>query len=114
VDIEAARIAIREFARRRDWDQFHHPKNLSMALAAEAGELLEVFQWLSDTESRAAHADPDLVGRAADEMADILIYLIRLADVLGVELWSAMQDKIERNAVRYPVDEARGSAMKRP
>ena len=85
-----------------------------MALAAEAGELLEVFQWLSDQESRAAEADPDLVRRASEEMADILIYLIRLADVLGVELGQALIDKIERNAVRYPVDKARGSAKKRP
>ena len=85
-----------------------------MALAAEAGELLEIFQWLSDDQSRVAQSDPEVVARARDELADVLIYLIRLADVLSIELESAVLDKIERNRARYPVQLSRGSATKRP
>ena len=85
-----------------------------MALAAEAGELLEIFQWLSDDESRAASSDPEIMAKARDELADVFIYLIRLADVLNVELEPAVLDKIERNRARYPVKLSRGSAAKRP
>jgi dCTP diphosphatase len=107
----ALRVRLREFAAERDWDQFHSPKNLVMALSAEAGELVEVFQWSSEIES----ANPNQVTRdaAAKEMADVLIYLVRLADKLDVNLLEAADRKIEQNALKYPASEVRGSARKR-
>jgi dCTP diphosphatase len=77
------RDQLRQFTEERDWGQFHDAKNLSMALAAEAGELLEVFQWLTPEEARRIGEQPDEVSRAAEEVADIMIYVVRLADVLG-------------------------------
>jgi NTP pyrophosphatase (non-canonical NTP hydrolase) len=104
------RDALREFAAERDWDQFHSPKNLATALAVEAAELLEPFQWLTDEKSRDLPAD----ARAAveQELADVLLYLVRLADRLGVDLEQAAQAKIARNGEKYPVDKSRGSSRK--
>jgi dCTP diphosphatase len=100
-----------EFAAERDWEQFHSPKNLAMALAAEAGELLEHFQWLTEEQSRTL---PDEERDAiALELADIQLYLVRLADKLGLDLVQAAHRKISLNAERYPVDLARGNARKR-
>jgi NTP pyrophosphatase (non-canonical NTP hydrolase) len=98
------------FAAERDWDQFHSPKNLAMALAAEAGELLEHFQWLTEAES-AALAD-DRRDEVALELADILLYLVRISDKLGVDLLEAAHRKIGLNERKYPADLARGSARK--
>ena len=98
------------FAAERDWDQFHSPKNLAMALAAEAGELLEHFQWLTEAES-AALAD-DRRDEVALELADILLYLVRISDKLGVNLVEAAHRKIGLNELKYPADLARGSARK--
>ena len=103
---------LRTFAAERDWDQFHSPKNLSMALAGEAGELLELFQWLTQEESHALADSPEEMAKVREELADILIYLVRLADKLGVDLEEAALEKIETNAERYPVDKARGKATK--
>jgi NTP pyrophosphatase (non-canonical NTP hydrolase) len=100
-----------EFAAERDWEQFHSPKNLAMALAAEAGELLEHFQWL--TESQSAGLSAGELEAVAMELADIQIYLVRLADRLGVDLVQAAHRKIDLNAERYPIDKARGNAQKR-
>jgi NTP pyrophosphatase (non-canonical NTP hydrolase) len=101
---------LRRFAEERDWEQFHSPKNLAMAIAAEAGELLEHFQWLSEAESRdLPHAQREQV---ALEMADVLLYLVRLADRLGVDLLSAAHRKIDLNAEKYPAEQARGHARK--
>lgn len=108
--IEQLRDALRRFSEERDWNQFHSPKNLSMALAVETGELLEHFQWLSEQESQALSGDKLAEVRA--EMADVLIYLVRLADKLGVDLLGAAADKIELNARRYPADQFRGSSRK--
>ena len=103
---------LRAFVTERDWEQFHSPKNLSMALAGEAGELLELFQWLTQEESRALADSPEQMAKVREELADILIYLVRLADVLGVDLEAAALAKIETNAERYPVEKARGRATK--
>lgn len=110
--LDDLRLALRTFAAERDWDQFHSPKNLASALCVEASELLEVFQWLSEEQSKAL--DPDARQRASEELADVLLYLIRLADKLDVDLFAAARDKIARNALRYPADEVRGSARKMP
>jgi len=108
--IEQLRDALRKFSAERDWDQFHSPKNLSMALTVETGELLEHFQWMSESESRALPEQKLAVVGA--EMADVFIYLVRLADKLGIDLLGAAASKIEFNAQRYPADEFRGSSRK--
>jgi NTP pyrophosphatase (non-canonical NTP hydrolase) len=109
-DLTALRDALRIFASDRDWDQFHSPKNLAAALSVEAGELLEHFQWLNDDES---HSLPDTARQAvAEEMADVLLYLVRLADKLDVDLAEAARRKIELNAKKYPVELSRGNATK--
>lgn len=109
--LEDLKLLVRDFALSRDWDQFHSPKNLSMALTAEAGELLEVFQWVGDSESRSPSSE--VLNAARSEMADVLIYLVRLADKLDVDLLQAAAEKVSANEIRYPAHEVRGSAKKR-
>jgi dCTP diphosphatase len=104
------RDALRQFADERDWDQFHSPKNLAAALSVEAAELLECFQWLTEDQSRTL--PPEDLARVREEMADVLNYLVRLADKLDVNLLEAAREKIALNALKYPVDKARGSARK--
>ena len=105
---------LRGFAAERDWAQFHTPKNLAMALVAEVGELVEHFQWLTPQQAFDVASDPSKVDAVADELADVLIYLVRLADVLSVDLIAAAASKIADNAKRYPADQVRGSAEKAP
>ena len=104
------RDALRKFADERDWDQYHSPKNLASALSVEAAELLERFQWLTEDQSR--KLPPDELQKVREEMADVLNYLVRLADKLDVNLLEAAREKIELNAKKYPVAKARGSAKK--
>lgn len=99
-----------DFAQERDWAQFHSPKNLASALSVEAGELLEPFQWLTEAQSRAL--SPEQLAAVTDEMADVLLYLVQLANALQVDLPSAAHAKITRNAQRYPVDKAKGRSTK--
>lgn len=106
----ALRDALRAFAAERDWERFHTPKNLAMALSGETGEVLEHFQWLSAEESAAL---PEATrGEVALELADVLLYLVRLADVLDIDLADAARRKLAINAERYPVDKARGRSDK--
>ena len=109
-DLEDLREALRKFAAERDWDQFHSPKNLAMALSAEASELLEIFQWLTEEQSR--RLTPAAKDAAADEIADVLLYLVRLGDKLGVDPIAAAKRKMAANAQKYPADKARGTAKK--
>ena len=104
------RDAMRRFAAERDWDRFHTPKNLAMALSGEAGELIEHFQWLTAEESASLPAP--VRDEVALEMADVLLYLVRLGDVLGIDLAEAARRKIAINAQRYPVERVRGRAVK--
>lgn len=104
------RDRLRRFAAARDWDQFHSPKNLAMALIAEAAELVEHFQWLTEAQSRTL--SPEQRREVAEELADILNYLVRLADVLDIDLQAATRAKIEKNERRYPVSKCRGSALR--
>ena len=104
---------LRRFAAERDWEQFHTPKNLALSLAVEVGELLEHFQWGSDGEIADRLRAADGREAVAEELADVLIYLVRLADVAGVDLLAAASAKIAANAERYPADEVRGSSAKR-
>ena len=101
---------LRKFAQERDWEQFHSPKNLSMALSVEVSELLEHFQWL--TEDQSSGLEVDELAEVAAEIADIQIYLTRLADQLGVDIEDAVTKKLEVNASKYPVTKAYGSALK--
>ena len=104
------RDAMRRFAAERDWDRFHTPKNLAMALSGEAGELIEHFQWLTAEESASLPAP--VREEVALEMADVLLYLVRLGDVLDIDLAEAARRKIAINAGRYPAEQVRGRAVK--
>ena len=108
--IEALRTRLRVFVAERDWDQFHHPKNLAMALVAEAGELVEHFQWL--TPAQADHLPPETRVEVEHEIADVLIFLVELADRLGVDPLAAAERKLALNEKKYPVEKARGNAKK--
>jgi dCTP diphosphatase len=109
-DLEELREKLRKFAAERDWDQFHSPKNLAMSVSIEAGELLEIFQWLTEEESRAL--TPEAKAAVAEEIADVLLYLVRLGDQLGIDLAAAARSKLVANAQKYPVDKSRGSNKK--
>ena len=101
---------LRQFAVERDWEQFHSPKNLAMALVGEAGELAAEFQWMTEEHSRTP--DAAQLARIRAEAADVLNYLVRLADKLGIDLVDAANEKIDENARRYPADKVRGSSKK--
>ena len=111
MDLESLQARIEAFADERDWSQFHTPRNLVLALLGEMGELAEIFQWAHDSEISESwiqeHRD-----ELSDELADVFIYLVRLSQILGVDLADAAMAKIERNESRYPADLARGNAKK--
>ena len=108
--LQALQKALREFARERDWEQFHTPKNLATALSVEAAELLEHFQWLTDEQSRTLDdAKRTAVG---EELADVLLYLLQLADKLDIDPLQAAERKLRLNAEKYPPDRARGRSDK--
>ncbi len=111
-DIKNITDLLRAFAVERDWEKFHTPKNLIMALTGEVGELSELFQWLSIEGIAKSVQDPVFMERVGDEIADVAAYVFRLADVLGIDLSQAMIAKIDKNAQKYPVEKARGSARK--
>jgi NTP pyrophosphatase (non-canonical NTP hydrolase) len=113
-EIDTLAEQLRTFAAERDWEQFHTPKNLAMALAGEAGELLAEFQWLTPAESIVIMDDREAGQRVRTEIADVLLYVIRLADVLGVDLIRTAHEKLDANARRYDVDSYRGTARKAP
>jgi NTP pyrophosphatase (non-canonical NTP hydrolase) len=109
-DLDSLRERLRAFALERDWGQFHSPKNLACALSVEAAELLEHFQWMTDAQSHApAEAQREQI---ALEAADVLLYLIQLADQLGIDLLAAADRKLDLNATKYPVETARGNSRK--
>jgi NTP pyrophosphatase (non-canonical NTP hydrolase) len=109
-EFEIIKETLGDFAKERDWDQFHSPKNLSMALIVEAAELVEHFQWL--TEEQSAGLSQRKIDEISEELADILIYLVRIADKLDVDLFTAVLKKIEKNSKKYPVEQAKGNARK--
>ncbi len=102
LDLAALQARLRDFARARDWERFHNPKNLAMALSVEVAELVEIYQWLTPEEASAATTDQKTAAALADELADIALYLVRLADVAGVDLAAAVDDKLARNERRFP------------
>ncbi len=103
--LEALHQRLRDFAAARDWEPFHTPKNLVMALSGEVGELTALFQWLTPEESAAWRSDPELEANVVDEMADVTLYLLQLANSLGVDLVAAAHAKIDRNERRFPASE---------
>lgn len=109
-ELEQLKIKIRQFAEERDWTQFHSPKNLSMALIAEAAELVEHFQWL--TEEQSNNLDQKQLEQVRQELADILIYLITIAGKLNIDLLDAANRKLEINAKKYPAEKVRGLTKK--
>lgn len=112
LDVEKLKKILDDFAIIRDWTKFHNPKNLSMALAAEAGELLEIFQWMSDKEAKQAKDNVEIVEKTRDELADVMLYLIRIATLMDINLSEAILHKININNEKYPVDRVKGSAKK--
>ena len=112
VEVERLAAALEHFAQEREWKPFHSPKNLVMALSAEVGELTEIFQWMGEAESHRAADQPETAQAVRDELADVLLYLVRLASVLGVDLDAAARDKLVKNALKYPVALARGSSRR--
>ncbi|HBN8534596.1 TPA: nucleotide pyrophosphohydrolase [Pseudomonas aeruginosa] len=112
VDVGQLAAALERFAAERNWAQFHSPKNLVMALTGEVGELSEIFQWMDEEQSKDAARHPDIAQAVQDELADVLMYLVRLASVLGVDLDAAARQKLEQNNRKYPVEKARNSSKK--
>ncbi len=110
MDISKIQNQLKKFAIERDWEQFHTPKNLSMALSVEASELVEIFQWLRAEES--ISPDQKQIESINDEVADIAMYLLRFCSVLEIDLESAIKSKLERNAEKYPINLSMGNAQK--
>lgn len=109
-DLQSLTEELRRFAAERDWEQFHSPKNLASALSVEAAELLEHFQWLSEDQSRNLSADKKAA--VGQEMADVVLYLLQLADKLQIDPIECARSKLKENASRYPVDKAKGHSRK--
>jgi dCTP diphosphatase len=103
-------LRLRDFANERDWDKFHSPKNLSMALSVEVSEIVEHFQWITEKES--FELPPDKLNEVKDEIGDTFIYLVRLADKLGIDPLEAARAKLEKNKIKYPVSKVKGKSNK--
>jgi len=101
---------LRKFAKERDWEKFHSPKNLAMALSVEVAEIVEHFQWL--TEEQSCNLDARTIEKLKDEIGDVQIYLARLADQLGISPLDVAEEKLKKNATKYPIDKAKGNARK--
>lgn len=110
MDIPALQQQLREFAAARDWQPFHSPKNLAMAMMVEAAELLELFQWLTPQQSRELTQTAQGQLRVEEEMADVLLYLLQLADHTGIDLQAAVHAKIAKNAIKYPAPQGAAAA----
>lgn len=112
MDISRIRSEVSKFIEERDWDQFHSIKNLSMALNVESSELLEIFQWKTESDSNTVASSPELKTKVSDELADIFVYLLRIADKSHIDLEEVVLKKIQKNALKYPVEKSKGSAKK--
>ena len=109
-DFEQIKLYLRNFAKERDWEQFHSPKNLVMALSVEVSELMEHFQWL--TEQQSASLQSETLQQVGEEIADVLLYLIRLSDQLNINLPETIKNKMAKNEQRYPPEKVKGSSKK--
>ena len=106
IDVSCLEAALQKFADERDWQQYHSPKNLAMALSAEVGELVEIFQWQTEEQSKLVAKDEATAEAVRDELADVLLYLVRLSSVLGVDLNEAVAQKLVKNVSKYPVGDS--------
>lgn len=106
IDVSALETALQRFADERDWQQYHSPKNLAMALTGEVGELVEIFQWLTDAQSKEVARNPNTARAVRDEIADVMLFLVRLSSVLGVDLDEAVTSKLASNAQKYPAGDS--------
>lgn len=112
MNVELIQQKLREFANERDWEQFHTPKNLAIALSVETSELLEIFQWMTDQQAVNIKNDLKAMERVSHEVADVMLYLLRLADVLSLDLNKIIENKIKVNEMKYPIEKSRGTAKK--
>lgn len=112
MDIRGMQKLLAHFYEERDWAQFHNPKNLVMALTGEMGELSEIFQWLNSDQSQCIMSDKVKAQQVKDEMADIFVYLVSLADKLDIDLIQAAEEKMEKNKVKYPIEKSKGNSKK--
>lgn len=112
VDVSQLAEKLEQFANDRNWAQFHSPKNLAMALSGEVGELTEIFQWMTEDASKEAARNPETAQAVKDELADVLMYVVRLASALGVDLNAAVQQKLKVNGEKYPVEKAWNTSKK--
>jgi dCTP diphosphatase len=112
MDVNKVSNKLRKFAEDRNWEQFHSPKNLSMALAAEAAELLEIFQWLTEEQSKDIINSENEIAQVKEEIADVFIYLARLADKLNIDIEKEVLAKIALNEKKYPIDLSKNNAVK--
>jgi NTP pyrophosphatase (non-canonical NTP hydrolase) len=110
--VSELRERVLAFVRERDWEQFHSPKNLSMALSAEAAELMEHFLWASPEESRTVTLDPAKRAKIAEELADVVIYALEFANTTGLDIAASIEAKIAANARKYPVEKSKGRSVK--
>lgn len=108
--VAALRSLVADFVHERDWEQFHDPKNLSMAIATEAAELMEHFRWAGNAQAREMLRDPAVLAAVSDEVADVLAFLLSFANVAGIDLGRALRAKMARNALKYPVEQFKGRA----
>ncbi len=111
LNLKELTLELAQFAREREWEKFHSPKNLAMALGVESAELMEHFQWLTEEESRAI-TDPKKKQAVAHEMADIFVYMMRIVDLMGIDFKASLYEKMKLNAEKYPADLVKGSAKK--
>ena len=110
--MDEIKLKLREFANKRNWNQFHNPKNLAMALGGEVGELLDIFQWLKEEESDLDGISDKNLTKTKEELADIFLYLIRIADKLDIDLVEEANNKIEINHQKYPIESSKDNAIK--
>lgn len=113
LNVEPLSTVLQAFADARNWQQYHTPRNLMLALVGEVGELAEIFQWMTDEQVRQIQHDPDRFQHTKEEIADVLLYLVRLANVLEIDLNQAVADKLVKNAVKYPAEKAINLSEKR-
>jgi NTP pyrophosphatase (non-canonical NTP hydrolase) len=106
IDVSALETALQQFADERDWQKYHSPKNLAMALTGEVGELAEIFQWLTEEQSKSVARDSKTAQAVRDELADVMLYLVRLSSVLGVDLNEAVTQKLAKNGKKYPIGDS--------
>lgn len=106
IEVSALEAALQKFADERDWQQYHSPKNLAMALTGEVGELVEIFQWLTEDQSKAVATDPKTARAVRNEIADVMLFLVRLSSVLGVDLNEAVTHKLAENSKKYPAGDS--------